>query len=148
MYNVKEIIDNYPYSFEEYDKLVAEIAKVLNRHEAIITAYSLDTLNHGWGAFCEDPQKYEGTVVVDMINQDLDECVPFSVRIGVDDGGPEDGPIINTYIHCVLARDEKDAEEKVVRDIRRDFEGGVEGYTIDRLTEEEWAEYINDYMQY
>jgi hypothetical protein len=147
MYNVKDIIDNYPDSFEEYDKLVAEIATVLHRHEAVITCYSLDTLNKGWGAFCEDPKKYEGTVVVDMINQDLGECVPFSVTIGVDNGGPESGPIVNTCTYCVFAIDEQDAEAKVSLDIDRDFGGSVEGYSIEKMSDEEWAEYLNDYEQ-
>lgn len=148
MYNVKDIIDNYPYSYEAYDNLISEIANVLHRPETIITCYSLDTLNQGWGAFCEDPKKYEGTVVVDMINQDLGECVPFIVRIGVDNGGPESGPIIDTCMYCIFAIDEKDAEAKVLRDIERDFHNEVEGYSIAKMSDEEWAEYLNDCEQY
>ena len=144
MYNVHDIINNYPDSFQEYDELVAVIAKVLGRHEAIITCYSLDTLADRWLAFCEDPKKYEGTVVVDMVNQDLGECVPFLVSIGVDNGGPESGPIIGTCMYCVFATDEQDATEKVERDIRRDFRDGVEGYTIRKMTDEEWADYLQD----
>ena len=56
---------------EDFTKSTAsELARVLNRS---ISNTEENYIFDNWRAFYDEPSKYEGTVVVDMVNQDLNE---------------------------------------------------------------------------
>ena len=44
-----------------------------NMFDMLLSQKQLEKIKEGWNAFCNDPLKYKGTVVIDMVKLDLQE---------------------------------------------------------------------------
>ena len=58
-------------SYNDSKQLTDELVKVLGRDD--VRSFSQYRLIKDWRAFCTEPSKYIGTVVVDMVNQYINE---------------------------------------------------------------------------
>ena len=75
---------------------IALINEVLGRTD--LQEADVICLADDWRAFCNDPEKYRGTVVVDMVNQYIEE----ELYEEVDDGYESNMPC-DTYGPCACS---------------------------------------------
>lgn len=146
-YNVEAIVNDYENHFGEYDDLIDTIARVLDRHPADITSYSVGRLVERWRAFCENPEGYASTCVPDMVNLDLDACKPYEMTAGIDEGDAESGPICVAHITVCLAESEEEAKEQFLKDAK-DMMGNIVGLHIREMSASEYEEWKEQYWIY